>query len=233
MENSSNPDGEDTRNQTIPSTSSTSSSDDYRLFDRQGSLHQFLGGGKAADILLWKRWSVSLGVIVVASVAWLIFEWSGLPFLSICSDVLLILIIVLFVHSNYAAYRDSRQPQSLPELELSEEMVNNAAASFRVKINNMLLMAHDITLGKDFRLFFKVVTCLWLLSAIGSYCSFFTLAYIGTILSVTLPAFYSKYEEPVNKYCGIIQRKFSQQYKIVDDSVTNRIPRSFSKDKDT
>lgn len=60
----------------------------------------------AADILLWKRWSVSLGVIVVASVAWFIFEWSGLPFLSICSDVLLILIIVLFVHSNYASYRD-------------------------------------------------------------------------------------------------------------------------------
>lgn len=35
-------------------------------------------------------------------------------------------------------------------------MVNNAAASFRVKINNVLLMAHEITLGKDFRLFFKV-----------------------------------------------------------------------------
>lgn len=50
----------------------------------------------------------------------------------------------------------SRQLQTLPELELSEEMVNNAAASFRVKINNVLLMAHDITIGKDFRLFFKV-----------------------------------------------------------------------------
>jgi len=51
----------------------------------------------------------------------------------------------------------SRQLQSLPELVLSEEMVNSAAASFRVKINNVLLMAHDITLGKDFRLFFKVI----------------------------------------------------------------------------
>lgn len=49
-----------------------------------------------------------------------------------------------------------RQLKPLPELVLSEEMVNNAAASFRVKVNNMLLMAHDITLGKDFRLFFKV-----------------------------------------------------------------------------
>lgn len=50
----------------------------------------------------------------------------------------------------------SRQLQPLPELVLSEEMVNNAAASFRVKVNNMLMMAHDITLGKDFRLFFQV-----------------------------------------------------------------------------
>ncbi|XP_022764856.1 reticulon-like protein B16 isoform X1 [Durio zibethinus] len=231
MENPSNADGEETRNQTIPSTSSTTSSDSYRLFGRQGPLHQSLGGGKAADILLWKRWRVSFGVILVATVAWLIFERSGLPFLSICSDVLLILIVLLFVRANYAAYRNG-QLQTLPELELSEEMVNNAAASFRVKINNLLLMAHDITLGKDFRLFFKVVICLWLLSAIGSYCSFFTLAYIGTVLSVTLPAFYGKYEEHVDKYCGMIHRKFSQHYKIVDESVINRIPRSLSKDKD-
>lgn len=55
-----------------------------------------------------------------------------------------------------AVFSLCRQPQTLPELVLSEEMVNNAAASFRVKINYALLVAHDITLGKDFRLFFKV-----------------------------------------------------------------------------
>ncbi|XP_022742894.1 reticulon-like protein B16 [Durio zibethinus] len=231
MEDSSNTDGGETRNQTIPSTSSTITSDGYRLFGRQGSLHQFLRGGKGADILSWKQQHVSFGVIVVATVAWFIFEWSGLPFLSICSNVLLILIVLLFVNANYAAYR-IRQLQTLPELVLSEELVNNAAASFRVKINSVLLMARDRTLGKDFRVFFKVVICLWLLSAIGSYCSFFTLAYIGAILSITLPAFYSKYEEHVDKCCGIIHRKFSQNYKIVDDSVINRIPQFLSKDKD-
>lgn len=57
-------------------------------------------------MLLWKRWHVSFGVIVVATVAWLIVEHSGLPFLSVCSDVLLLLIVVLFVRANYAAYRD-------------------------------------------------------------------------------------------------------------------------------
>ncbi|KDP21658.1 hypothetical protein JCGZ_03329 [Jatropha curcas] len=226
--------GGETRNDAAASSASCCSSaltSGYRLFGRQVSLHQFMGGGKAADVLLWKRRHVSFGVIVVATVAWFIFERSGLPFLTICSDVLLVVTVLLFFHANFAVIRN-KQPQSLPELVLSEEMVHNAAASFRVKINNMLLMAHDITIGKDFRLFFKVVVCLWLLSAIGSYLSFFTLAYIGTILSITIPALYSKYEERVDRYCGMIHRKLSHHYKIVDESVISRIPQSLSKDKD-
>ncbi|XP_068668851.1 reticulon-like protein B16 isoform X1 [Aristolochia californica] len=150
----------------------------YRFFDRQRSIRQIMGGGKAADVILWKQWQISFGIIVVATVGWLLFEWSGISFLSICSDILLILVVIQFIRANGAALLN-KQLQPLPELVLSEEMVNNSAASFRVKINYMLLMAHDITLGKDFRLFFKVVVCLWLLSVVGSFCSFFTLAYIG------------------------------------------------------
>ncbi|KAJ6855183.1 reticulon-like protein B16 isoform X2 [Populus alba x Populus x berolinensis] len=275
--------GGDSRNDATASTSSDASSPiaitcGYRLFDRQDSLHQLMGGGKAADVLLWKWWHVSFGVIMVATVSWFIFERSGLPFLTICSDVLLILIVLLFVRANIADMIN-KQLQSLPELVLSEEMVNSAAASFRVKINNVLLMAHDITLGKDFRLFFKshfqgqrvilkrvkdvdsifqggifdwqpsvllqvkrakvaslqhpVVVFLWLMSTVGSYFSLFTLAYIGTILSITIPALYSRYEERVDRCCGIIHRKLSHHYKIVDDSVISRIPQSLSKDKDS
>uniref|UniRef100_A0A5B7BH36 Reticulon-like protein n=1 Tax=Davidia involucrata TaxID=16924 RepID=A0A5B7BH36_DAVIN len=221
----------DGRNNTC-CTSSTSGNSSYRLFGRQTSIHQMMGGGKAADVMLWKRQHVSCGIIVVATIAWLLFERSGLSFLSICSDVLLILIVLLFIRANYAVFRN-KQLQSLPELVLSEEMVNNAAASFRVKINYVLLMAHDITLGKDFRLFFKVVVCLWLLSVIGSVISFFTLAYIGTILSVTVPALYNRYEDHVDRYAGLIHQKFSKHYKIVDESVMSRFPRSLSKDKDS
>ncbi|PHU30519.1 Reticulon-like protein B16 [Capsicum chinense] len=137
-----------------PSTSATAASSAYKLFGRQTSFHQMMGGGKAADIILWRRRRVSFGIIVAATVAWIIFEYSELPFLSVSSDVLLILIVLLFLRANYAAFREKQLPV-LPELVLSEEMVNNAAASFRVKINYMLLMAHDITLGKDFKLFFK------------------------------------------------------------------------------
>ncbi|CAK9160582.1 unnamed protein product [Ilex paraguariensis] len=136
-------------------TSSTSTYSPYRLFGRQTSVHQLMGGGKAADVILWRQRRVSCGVIVVATVAWFLFEQAGLSFLSICSNVFLILIVLLFLQANYAVFRN-KQLHPLPELVLSEEMVNNAAASFRVKINYLLLMAHDITVGKDFKLFFKV-----------------------------------------------------------------------------
>ncbi|XP_050210466.1 reticulon-like protein B16 [Mercurialis annua] len=220
-----------TSSSSASSYSSSSSSSGYRLFGRQSSLHQFMGGGKAADVFLWRRRRVSFGIIIVATVAWFLFERSGLPFLTVCSDVLLLVTVLFFIRANFVAFRN-KQPHSLPELVLSEEMVHNAAASFRVKINSVLLMAHDITIGKDFRLFFKVVVCLWLLSATGSYFSFFTLAYVGTVLSITILALYGKHEENVDKYCGMIHRKLSQQYKIVDESVISRIPQSLSKDKD-
>ncbi|KAL3837817.1 hypothetical protein ACJIZ3_022408 [Penstemon smallii] len=209
----------------------TSTSSPYRSFARQATVHQMMGGGKAADVILWKRRRVSCGTIVVATIAWLLIERSGISFLSLCSDVLLILVVLLFLRANYAVFR-KKQLQTLPELVLSEEMINNAAASFRVKVNYMLLMAHDITLGKDFRLFFKVVIVLWLFSVIGSLISFFTLAYIGVIISITIPALYDKFQDRVDRYVGIVQQKFSKHYKIVDESFHGRLPRTPSKNKD-
>ncbi|KAL0708178.1 hypothetical protein Bca4012_074604 [Brassica carinata] len=213
------------------------STSDYRLLGRQVTVHQFMGGGKgesflSADLLLWRRRNHSLGVLVLSTAAWLTFELSGLPILSVSSDVLLIGIIISFVHAQVSSFRN-RQADSLPELVLSEEMVNSTAASFRVKLNHLLVMAHDVTVGNDFRLFFKVVICLWLLSAIGSYISFCTLVYIGTILSVTIPALYSKYQRKVDKCCGLIHRQLSHQYKLVDENVISKLSWSLSKDKDS
>nr|GLL40371.1 reticulon-like protein B16 [Ipomoea trifida] len=178
-----------------PSTSTApAASSPYKLFRRQSSFHQMMGGGK------------------------------------VCSDILLVLTVLLFLRANYAAYKN-KQLQTLPQLVLSEEMVNNAAASFRVKINYMLLMAHDITLGKDFKLVFKVVIVLWLLSTIGSMVSIFTLTYIGAIMFITVPALYSRFEAHVDRCAGKLHQQFTRHYRIVDESIS-RLPRNVAKDKD-
>nr|GMD57742.1 reticulon-like protein B16 [Ipomoea batatas] len=192
-----------------PSTSTApASSSPYKLFRRQSSFHQMMGGGKAADVILWRWRRGSFGIIVIATVAWLLFEHSGLPFLSVCSDILLVLTVLLFLRANYAAYKN-KQLQTLPQLVLSEEMVNNAAASFRVKINYMLLMAHDITLGKDFKLVFKA----------------------RAIMFITVPALYSRFEAHVDRCAGKLHQQFTRHYRIVDESIS-RLPRNVAKDKD-
>ncbi|XP_078436489.1 reticulon family protein [Wolffia australiana] len=208
-------------------SSSASVGAGYRLFNRERTIRQIMGSGKAADLMLWKQRKASISVITVGTAAWLIVERSGLSFLSIASDVLLILIVIQFLRANIAVLRN-KPLQPLPELVLSEEMVNNAASSFRLKINGLLLMAHDITLGKDFRVFFKIVACLWILSVVGSLFSFTTLAYAGVIVSITLPALYDKYEEGVDRYVGLVQEIFAANLKRVNENIIKKLPRAFS-----
>ncbi|CAH9098284.1 unnamed protein product [Cuscuta europaea] len=205
----------------VPSTSTAPGASSSLAIGRQ-SPYQLMAG-RDAEVATWRQLRTLFGMIVVATVAWVLFEHSGLPFLSLCSDVFLILTILLFLRANFAAFR-KKQLQTLPELVLTEEMVNNAAASFRAKVNYMLLMAHDITLGKDFILFFKAVIFLWLLSAVGTMVSFFTIAYIGSIIFIVFPALYNRFEDHIDGH-------FSRQYKVVDESLS-RLPQNMAKDKD-
>jgi hypothetical protein len=44
----------------------------------------------------------------------------------------------------------------LPELSLSEDFVISTANLVRLELNKALAIAHDVALGKDFKLFLKV-----------------------------------------------------------------------------
>jgi len=50
-----------------------------------------------------------------------------------------------------------RAPPPLPELSLSEDFVLSTASSVRLELNKALAIAHDVALGKDFKLFLKVL----------------------------------------------------------------------------
>ncbi|CAI9779241.1 unnamed protein product [Fraxinus pennsylvanica] len=46
-----------------------------RLFNRQRTIHQILGGG--LDVMLWRQRNLTVGILVVALAAWVVFERSG------------------------------------------------------------------------------------------------------------------------------------------------------------
>ncbi|GLJ40639.1 hypothetical protein SUGI_0838900 [Cryptomeria japonica] len=199
-----------------------------RLFNRP-SIHDVLGGGIVADVLLWRRRNVSIGILVGAAAAWILFEQSGYTFLSLAANVLFLLVTVLFVWATAAALI-GRPPPPLPELELSEELVNETASSIREQVNFLFRVANDIALGKDPKLFFKVAACLWLISTIGGWFDFLTLGYISLVTFLTVPALYEKYEDHVERYANIALKQLTKLYLRINGQVSyiiSRIPKKY------
>ncbi|XP_008239726.1 PREDICTED: reticulon-like protein B12 [Prunus mume] len=198
-----------------------SSADYERLFNRQRTLHEILGGGLVADVILWRQKNLTLGILLVTLSAWVVFEKSGYTLLSLVSSVLLLLMSILFLWAKSAAILNRPAPP-LPQLQLSEEMVNEMAASIRSRVNALLSVSQDISLGKDSRLFFKVAAYLLLIYFAGGLTDFLTLSYTSLVMVLTIPALYERCEDYVDKHIMMGYRKLLQLYVKFDEEYLNR-----------
>ncbi|KAL1545529.1 reticulon-like protein B12 [Salvia divinorum] len=141
-----------------------------RLFNTQRTVHQILGGGLVADVMLWR-----------------------------ISTVLLLLFTILFLWAKSATILNRPAPP-LPHLHLSEETANEAAAFIRDQVNTVLSVSEDIAYGRDSRMFVKVGLMLLLISVVRSLTDFFTLSYICLVVLLTVPPFYERYEDLIEMY---------------------------------
>ncbi|CAH2080498.1 unnamed protein product [Thlaspi arvense] len=177
-----------------------------------------------ADVMLWRRKNLTLGILVVTLAAWVMFEKSGYTLLSFVSSVLLLLLTILFLWAKSAAILNRQQLISclfciytrpappLPDVYLSEEVVNDIAALIRDHTNKFLSTSKDIALGKDTRMFFKIAACLWLISVAGGLTDFLTLGYTSLFIVLTVPALYEKYEDSIDRFILIGCMKLRQLY---------------------
>ncbi|KAJ0987853.1 hypothetical protein J5N97_006209 [Dioscorea zingiberensis] len=170
-----------------------------RFLGRQRSLHEILGGGLVADVILWRRRDVSMGLLLGTLAAWVLFELSGYPLLRLVSNVLLLLFSILFVWSKAAGILN-RPPPPVPELHISKEFIDEAAILLSSSVNMLLSACYRISLGKDTVLFYRVAACLWLLSLLGGFIDSLTLGYTSLVIFLTVPALYDKYEDYVDGY---------------------------------
>ncbi|XP_042481846.1 reticulon-like protein B11 [Macadamia integrifolia] len=196
---------------------------------RRKSVHQALGGSAIADALLWKRWSVGAFLLVTATSCWFLFEWAGYSPLSLVSNVLLLLVVILFFWAKSASLLNRPLPP-LPDLEVSDDFVGKAADVARLWMNRILEVAHDISLGGDVKLFLQVVFGLWMISYIGSLFSFLSLVYIGILVSLTLPALYDKYQDHVDDKLSKTHKVLLSHYRKIDN-ILSKIPRPMNKEK--
>ncbi|XP_020573409.1 reticulon-like protein B3 [Phalaenopsis equestris] len=202
-----------------------------RVFGRKKPVHQVLGGGKPADVFLWRNKKISAGSLAVATAIWILFELLDYHLLTLVSYGLILLLAILFLWSNATSFI-SKSPPSIPEISIPEDLTVNVALSLRYEINKIFAFLWDAVAGRDLKKFLAVIAGLWALSAVGSSCSFLTLFYIAFVLLLTVPVLYEKYDDKVDFYWEKATAELEKHYNFIHEKVASKIPKAAqTKDK--
>ncbi|KAD6453236.1 hypothetical protein R6Q59_024813 [Mikania micrantha] len=207
-----------------PSPSSKMKSKIYRLFGREKPVHKVFGGGKPADVFLWRNKKISASVLGGATAVWVFFELLEYHLLTLVCHVLILAFAVLFLWSNASKFINKAPPR-IPEVRIPEDRFLQIAAGLRNEINQVLDTIRNIASGRDLKKFLGVVFGLWVLSIVGSWCNFLTLFYISFVLLHTIPVLYEKYENQIDAFAEKAMIEIKKQYAVFDAKVVSKIPR--------
>lgn len=194
----------------------------FRLFGREKPVHKVFGGGKPADIFLWRNKKVSGGVLGAATLSWILFELLQYNLLTLFGHVSILALAVLFLWSSATTFIHKKPPH-IPEVHIPEEVVLQLASGLRIEINRGFTILRNIALGRDLKKFLMVVAGLWVLSKVGSSCNFLTLIYIATVLLFTIPVLYEKYEDKVDHFGEKAMKEIKKQYAVLDEKVLSKV----------
>ncbi|KAL9230986.1 hypothetical protein vseg_006264 [Gypsophila vaccaria] len=213
-----------------PSAASSMKSKVFRLFGRKKPVHKVLGGGKPADVLLWRDKKISAAVLGSVTAVWMLFDVFEYHLLSLICHLLILTLAGLFLWSNASTFIH-KSPPNIPVVSIPEGPVLETASALRYEINRGLASLHEIASGRDLKKFLAVIAGLWIFSILGSCCSFLTLFYITFVLLHTLPVLYEKYEDHVDAFGEKALKEIKTRYVVLDEKVLSKIPRGLAKDK--
>lgn len=169
-------------------------------------------------MILWRQKNFTFSLLLLALSVWIVFERSGYTLLSLCSSVLLLLLSILFIWAKAAALLNRPAPP-LPDLWLSEELVNELATLIRDHTNSLLSISQAIALGKDSMLFLRVAAWLLLISVVSGWTDFVTLGYASLIILFTAPVIYERFEDQADQCLISVYTSLWRLYSKLDEQI--------------
>ncbi|XP_047161031.1 reticulon-like protein B9 [Vigna umbellata] len=203
-----------------------------KLFGHEKPIHQVLGGGKVADMLLWRDRNLSAALLGGMTVIWFLFEIVEYNFVTLLCHISITTMLVLFIWSTAADIFKWKPPQ-IPDIILQESFFQSLAYILHRRFNQLLPMLLHISCGIDLPIFLLNIVSLYIFSVIGSYFSFVNLLYIGFLCVHTLPIVYERYEEEINNWVSDMLIFLRKNYRSFKKNYLNRIPRGPVKPKKT
>ncbi|GAA0169209.1 hypothetical protein Leryth_022904 [Lithospermum erythrorhizon] len=199
-----------------------------RLFGRERPIHAALGGGKFADVLLWRDRRTSAAIMVAVAVVWFLFEVVEYSFISLVCHLFITTMLLIFIWSTMADFFHWTPP-NIPQLVLRDSTFTQVAITIHDKLNKFLGTLFYIACGEEPRFFLLAIASLFMLSLIGNYISTVNLLFLGLICMETLPLLYEIYEEEVDELANKITWRMRRKYREFEASILRKVPRGTSK----
>ncbi|KAJ0921159.1 hypothetical protein HanPSC8_Chr05g0188301 [Helianthus annuus] len=126
-----------------PAPDSSLKSKSNRLFGTEKPVHQVFGGGKPADVILWRNKKISASVLAGATVIWVLFELLEYHLVTLLCHISILVFAILFLWSS-AFKIINKSPPPIPKVRIPEDTVLQGIAS-----------------GRDLKKFLAVIAGLW------------------------------------------------------------------------
>ncbi|XP_047328245.1 reticulon-like protein B9 [Impatiens glandulifera] len=221
------------------SSSSSDSDDDHRQrphigkkkpLGRQRPVHQILGGGRVANILLWKDAKISGAVLAGVTLLWFLFEIVEYNLVTFLCHIIITTMLVIFLWCVGAdIFRWS--PPEIPKIVLQESAAQDLARFIHKRIKLFLSIFFHVASGNNAKVFVMAIVTLWILSIIGSSISTLNLMFLGCLAAQTIPYVYEQYGEEVDDLLSKMGYGMRKSYKEFDSKFLGRIPRGPVKEK--
>ncbi|KAL6342421.1 hypothetical protein AAG906_009094 [Vitis piasezkii] len=177
----------------------------HRDFDEQSKVDKLLGGGKVADILLWRDEKKTFTCFLALFLMFYWFFLCGRTFISSAAKLLLLVTAILsgqgILPTNIFGF--SIQRISLSCFEISETVVNDLITNMANLWNNWIHMIRLLAGGGDWNTFFKVAIPLYFLKLILSQCLTLVVG-VALVLAFTSFFVYEQYEEEMDGLAEVL-----------------------------
>ncbi|KAJ4723544.1 Reticulon-like protein [Melia azedarach] len=192
----------------------------YRYFNGQSKMEKLLGGGKVADILLWRDEKKTFACFLVMVLFFYWFFLCGRSFTSSAAKLLLLVAIVLFGYgilpTNIFGFNVRIISSSC--FEISETVVKDSVAAMASLWNKCFSNIRSLAKGDDWTTFFKVAVSLYLFKLLLPS---ITLVFgVAVVFAFTAFFVYEQYEPEID---GLAKFLFNY-IKIPKEMLINNLP---------
>ncbi|KAJ7947482.1 Reticulon-like protein [Quillaja saponaria] len=169
----------------------------YSDFTEESKAHKLLGGGKVADILLWRDEKTTFKCFLALIVLFYWFCLGGNTFTSSAAKLLLLVTVILygygFLPSNIFGF--SVEMMSFPS-QISDTVAKDSVATivylWSLGVQNIRTLAQ----GEEWSMFFKVTVSLYFLKIVAQ--SFTVMIGMALAFAFTAIFFYEQYESEID-----------------------------------